>query len=404
MIRAIRTLLVASAILIPGASSRAAETKTDGPALLMRVITQNNDPELQLDVLRGMYAALEGRRNVPTPQGWSDVYAKLAHGDNAELRTLARQLATIYGDKQAIAEMQTSLEDAKVPVEERRVILRSLLAAGVDGLAPTLQHLITDKELGPAALAGLAAYDDPSTPGVILADYPKLDLAGRRAALNTLAGRLTYAKELTAAVRANKIPKTDLTAYTIRQLRDLGDDSLNQFVDEVYGVARASSGEKAKQIANYKAMLTDALIAKGNASRGRAVFAKTCAQCHTLYGAGGAVGPDLTGSQRASTDYVVQNVVDPSALIAREFQVTLIRTKDKRVVSGIATETPDGFKVVTETGTTIIPKTQIDKLKKSELSMMPEGLLTGMSDGDVVDLFAYLRTTAQVPLPTDAAH
>jgi putative heme-binding domain-containing protein len=248
-------------------------------------------------------------------------------------------------------------------------------------------------------LTGLAAYDDPNTPGVILTAYPKLDLAARRAALNTLAGRLSYAKELAGAVRANNIAKADLTAYTIRQLRDLGDDSLNKFVDDVYGVARASSGDKAKLIANYKAMLTDAVIAGGNASRGRAVFAKTCAQCHTLYGAGGNVGPDLTGSQRANTDYVVQNVVDPSALIAREYQVTLIRTKDKRVVSGIATETPDGYKVVTETGTTIIPKTQIDKLKKSELSMMPEGLLSGMSDGDVVDLFAYLRTTAQVPLP-----
>lgn len=389
--------IAAVAILAPVALT--AESKVDGPALLVRVIAQSNDGQLQLDVLRGMYAALEGRRNVPTPQGWSDVYAKLAHADNAELRTLAHQLAAIYGDKRAIAEMQKTLEDVKAPVEERHVVLRSLLAAGVEGLAPTLQHLATDKDLGPAALSGLAAYDDANTPAVILTAYPKLDLAARRAALNTLAGRLIYAKELTAAVRANKVPKADLTAYTIRQLRDLGDDSLNKFVDEVYGVARASSGEKAQQIANYKGMLSDAVIAGGDVSHGRAVFAKTCAQCHTLYGVGGTVGPDLTGSQRANTDYVVQNVVDPSALIAREYQVTLIRTKDKRVVSGIATETPDGYKVVTETGTTIIPKTQVDKLKKSELSMMPEGLLTGMGNGDVVDLFAYLRTTAQVPLP-----
>jgi putative heme-binding domain-containing protein len=389
--------IAAIAVIAPVAV--AAETKADGPALLVRVIAQSNDPQLQLDVLRGMYAALEGRRSVPTPQGWSDVYAKLARGDNAELRTLAHQLAAIYGDKRAIAEMTKTLEDVKAPAEERRVVLRSLLAAGVEGLAPTLQHLIADKELGAAALAGLAAYDESNTFSVILDAYPKLDLAARRAALNTLAGRLTYAKDLTTAVRANKIPKADLTAYTIRQLRDLGDDALNKFVDEVYGVARASSGEKAQQIANYKSMLTDAVIAGGNASHGRAVYAKTCAQCHTLYGVGGTVGPDLTGSQRANTDYIVQNVVDPGALIAREYQVTLIRTKDKRVVSGIATETPDGYKVVTETGTTIIPKTQVDKLKKSELSMMPEGLLNGMGDRDVIDLFAYLRTTAQVPLP-----
>ena len=98
-----RLLIGIAAVAILAPVALAAESKADGPALLMRVITQSNDPQLQLDVLRGMYAALEGRRNVPTPQGWTGVYAKLAHGENAELRTLARQLAAIYGDKQAIA-------------------------------------------------------------------------------------------------------------------------------------------------------------------------------------------------------------------------------------------------------------------------------------------------------------
>src|SRR3954454_2263059 len=102
----------------------------DGPALLMRLVARSNDAQLQLVVLRGVYAALEGRRNVPSPAGWSDVYAELGHGDNADLRTLARQPAASYGDKTAIAEMQKTLEDARAPIEERRVVLRTLLAAG----------------------------------------------------------------------------------------------------------------------------------------------------------------------------------------------------------------------------------------------------------------------------------
>jgi putative heme-binding domain-containing protein len=112
------------------------------------------------------------------------------------------------------------------------------------------------------------------------------------------------------------------------------------------------------------------------------------------------VGPNLTGSNRFNLDYVLQNVVDPSAVIAREYQVTLIRTKDGRVVSGIATEGDHAVKVVSETGTVLVPRADIDKMKRSDLSMMPEGLLNGLSEQDVADLVAYLKTSEQVPLPT----
>jgi putative heme-binding domain-containing protein len=149
-------------------------------------------------------------------------------------------------------------------------------------------------------------------------------------------------------------------------------------------------------------VLTEDRIRSANPSHGRATFARVCAQCHTLYDQGGQVGPNLTGSNRFNLDYVLQNVVDPSAVIAREYQVTLIRTKDGRVVSGIAQETENAVKVISETGTVVVPRDEIDKVKRSELSMMPEGLVNGMSEADFTDLVAYLRTTNQVALPADA--
>src|SRR4051812_1034333 len=123
-----RWLIGLAAVVVLSPLAHAAETKADGRALLIRLVARSDDVQLQLDVLRGMHAALEGRRNVPSPDGWTDVYAKLGHGGNAELRTLARQLAAIYGDEQAIADMQKTLEDAKTPTDERRTVLRSLLA------------------------------------------------------------------------------------------------------------------------------------------------------------------------------------------------------------------------------------------------------------------------------------
>jgi putative heme-binding domain-containing protein len=155
-------------------------------------------------------------------------------------------------------------------------------------------------------------------------------------------------------------------------------------------------------MARFKAMATPEQMKEADPSRGRAVYARTCAQCHMLYGEGGKVGPDLTGSNRADIDYFLQNVVDPSAVIAKDFQMTMIRTKDKRVITGIAAEGDHAVKMTSETGTVVVPKNEIDRMKLSDLSMMPEGLLNGLSEREALDLVAYLRTTQQAPLPPGA--
>ena len=65
-------------------------------------------------------------------------------------------------------------------------------------------------------------------------------------------------------------------------------------------------------MAKYKAVLSHA-AAKADLSRGRLIFNRTCQQCHKMYDIGGDIGPNLTGSDRANLDYVLENVLDPSA-------------------------------------------------------------------------------------------
>jgi putative heme-binding domain-containing protein len=74
-----------------------------------------------------------------------------------------------------------------------------------------------------------------------------------------------------------------------------------------------------------------------------------------------------------------------------------------RVVSGIATEDANGIKLVSDQGTVVVPRAEVRKVKLSELSVMPEGLLGGLKDDEVTDLVAYLRSPRQVPLPPDGA-
>ena len=130
------------------------------------------------------------------------------------------------------------------------------------------------------------------------------------------------------------------------------------------------------------------------------MFAKTCAACHTLFDAGGKIGPELTGSQRRNLDYVLSNVLDPSAVLAKDYQMHLIQTGDGRVLSGIIkSEDDNAISVQTATELVVVPKSEIETRQETANSMMPDGLLPSLSADEVRDLVSYLASPSQVPLP-----
>ncbi|OYW15102.1 MAG: hypothetical protein B7Z55_15270, partial [Planctomycetales bacterium 12-60-4] len=135
---------------------------------------------------------------------------------------------------------------------------------------------------------------------------------------------------------------------------------------------------------------------------GRELFNKTCAACHTLFGSGKQIGPDITGSNRANLDYLLENLLDPSAVVGKDYQMTVVITEDGRSINGIVKEESDSAVVLqTPTDLVTVAKKAIEERKLSELSLMPEGQLKPLAASDVRDLVAYLAAPAQVPLPGD---
>jgi putative heme-binding domain-containing protein len=108
----------------------------------------------------------------------------------------------------------------------------------------------------------------------------------------------------------------------------------------------------------------------------------------------------LTGFNRGNTDYLLLNMIDPSADIQDAYKLVIIDTKDGQFLAGtIAQE--DGQRVVMNLARQrqAVLKSNIVSRKVSDLSMMPEGTLTGLPDNLALDLVKYLQTTKQVPLP-----
>jgi putative heme-binding domain-containing protein len=393
-----RFFLLLLAACVPLASVRA--QSDDALPILVQVLSSTDDAQVQLDILKGLADGLKGRRGVKAPAGWDALAAKLATSSNAQVKELVQQLSLVFGSASALADMRKQLLDAKAPTAQRLAALEALVAAKDASLAEPLRQLLKEPVLRGAALRGLATYDDPKTPPAILELLPTLDSATKRDAFGTLAARLSFARALVSALAAGKFPAKDLPADLVRQLRNYQQADLNAALDQHWGAARESTADKKAEMERYKALLAKAGAPKDDLVKGRVVFAKTCGQCHTLYGVGGKVGPDITGSNRSDLDYLLHNILDPNAEIPNDYRTWNLDTKDDRSVSGIlARQDATAVTLVTPNETLTVARTDIARLKQSELSMMPEGLLQALPEEEVRNLIAYLRGKEQVPLP-----
>ncbi len=348
-----------------------------------------------LEGLRDGLAAL-GRREARAPANWADATAPLAPLADPKLRELLTQVNQLFGDARAFAAQLAALQDRSATVERRREILRAFARDGYAEALPVTLALLDEAPLRRDAIRALAAFDDAGIAPALLQRYPSLDPADKAEVILTLSGRRSTAQPLLAALRRNTLPKRDVSAFAARQLvRVLGP----AFAD-FWGPVAQPDENKQQDIARYKRVLTDAEFARADVRRGRVLFERTCAACHQLYGAGGNVGPDLTGSNRANLDYILTEIVNPSEVMLESYQLVTVTTRDGRTLSGNVAAEDDRQLTLRLIGQdTAIAKSEIVSREKSPVSLMPEGLLQSLAQDEVRDLLAYLRTTTQVPLP-----
>jgi putative membrane-bound dehydrogenase-like protein len=370
-----------------------------GLPVLVGALGTSTISEEQLAILRAIRSSLSGQRHVEPPAQWKAVYRDLSKSDNEEVRREATALGVTFGDAAALEELRKLVASGEVDAGARRDALQALLAARDARLVETLYELLNDEDLRTSAISGLALYDDPRTAAKLLAIYPSLSSAEKRLTLATLSSRVPYGLALLNAVKSKQIPVADLPADLVRQLHNLKDEAVDGLLAEIWGQVRSTPEDKAALIAQYRKLLAQPPERAPDPQLGRAVFAKTCQQCHTLYGVGDTIGPDLTGSNRADAEYLLSNIVDPGALIAKEYQSTVIVMVDGRVVTGIVTkEDEKTLTVRTATETVVIPQEEIETRDLSELSLMPEDQLKQFSQHEFLSLIDYLRGRSQVPM------
>jgi putative heme-binding domain-containing protein len=197
--------------------------------------------------------------------------------------------------------------------------------------------------------------------------------------------------DLLRAVDGGVIPKADVSVEQLARLRQFNDAGVAGLMQKVYGEpARPTSEQKAREIARIKAVVGGG---PGDVAAGKAIFGQRCAACHTLFKEGGQVGPDLTPYERRNVDFLLVSIVDPSAAIREEYTNFRIDTADDQTFVGLIKErAADSVTIVDATQQrTVIPKRDIRDERALVTSIMPEGLLDGLTEQQLRDLFAYLQ-------------
>jgi putative heme-binding domain-containing protein len=310
---------------------------------------------------------------------------------------MIQNLSLIFGTGRTPDELIAIVKNTDGDANARRNAFTGLTRSAKPELLTVVRSLINDKILGTAARSALAAYDDPAIPKALLSPWPVRSHEQQQATIATLITRPAYAHALLDAVQAGTVPASTISPYQARQIRSLNDPDLTQKLTTTWGELRDTPEAKKTELAQWTQRLTPDLIAKSDPKKGKAIFAASCAACHKLYGEGGALGPELTGSDRHKLSYLLENILDPSAIVPADYRMTLLQLKDGRTLTGvIPAQTDRTLTLQTPAERLTIEKTQITSQQQLPISFMPEGLLTALGQDQVPHLIAYLMSTIPV--------
>ncbi len=380
---------------------RRAAADPRGREACVEVLARTRDRAECSQILDGLQSALLNRRELEMPSHWPAAYAWLR--EQAQLADRALVLAAVFGDRRAYPDLRAKLADSQTPRELRELVLDALVRGKDPQAVPVIISLLDEKELCSPALRALGAFDAPSISTAILARWESYDEAQRRDAVSTLTSRSEGALALLDAMEEGRVAHEVIGAFELRKLEALGDSAVLQRLGEVWGIVRRIPEDREAEIAAWLERLTPERIAEADRSHGRAIFARTCARCHVLFGEGESVGPDLTGGNRGETEFLLRNIIDPAAIIPQEYQVTIVQTVDGRLLTGIVLEErPDALVLRTENERLTLARSEIEAMRRDANSMMPEGQLATLSEEEVRDLFGYLQGKEQAPLPATA--
>ncbi len=308
----------------------------------------------------------------------------------------AARLAATLGDPAGRQWMRRIFLSEEQPLDRRSQALEALIGGHDTAVRDTVTQVLADSGkystvLRNRAIEMLGRLDDPWVATVVLQQWSKMEPELQPAAINLLTQRPAWAHDLLDAIARQQVPRNALAVNQLRKLYASPDDSLVQKVKAQWGTLRTTRNpDRERVIGEMRILLART---SGNAPQGEEVFHRVCGQCHKIYGRGQDVGPDLTSNGRSSFEQLLSNVFDPSLVIGAAYQARTVVTTDGQLLTGLTVEDNEQRVVLRVQGgrLEVIPRDEIEEVRVSQLSLMPEELEKQFKPQEIADLFAFLK-------------
>lgn len=380
-------------------------------AACARLLQQAPGSADSLLLIKGMEQGLEGRRLASVPAPLEKPLADLWLKDSTNLTLL--RFALRLGSEPAFKRALELIVSGNTPQPERTALIDIVGQVGPPETAATLQQLAREPQPVPirmAALSSLQRFSDPAIATLLLEDYVRMPPEMRTRARDVLVSRLPWSVFLVEAVKAGKIKPEEVPLDQVRRMVTHDDKALIASMEKLWGrIKKETPQEKLSKISEVGILVRETgvngLRGTPDPVGGKVVFTKVCATCHTLFGEGNKVGPDLTGSDRKNTPLMLSSIIDPSGAMRAEYVAYTVATVDGRVLTGLMAEsTPQTVTLLDDKNKrTVVPRSEIEELKESPISLMPEKILDPLSPKEIRDLWAYLRSPAPIGAPAASA-
>jgi putative membrane-bound dehydrogenase-like protein len=294
---------------------------------------------------------------------------------------VARRLQTIVDRLSTDAESNATEESQLATIDLLAVLAPNSNRLAMLALSPGKQTL---RQHAIAALAATKAEFDWHK---LLAQFPRETPAIRRAILDAVlrdAGRTSL---LLDELQAARIKPAELDLVQSNRLQQHRDAKIKARALQIFG--SATPADRVQALASYQ----PALQRDGNATAGRLIFEKNCSTCHRIGGVGVNVAPDISDSRTKTTAQLLGDILQPNRAIDSNYVAYSLLTTDGNAVTGILTLETAGAITLKQPGdkSITIPRDEIDELKSSGVSLMPEGLEKNIPLADMSDLLAFIK-------------
>ena len=310
--------------------------------------------------------------------------AKLISNPPSELTDVIDGLKRVLDQNQQIA-MNPGLA-----IADRVAAVELLGYQPFDSAGQTLRELLSSDQPAEIQRASIDALQRNGSTGaaeIVVDRWSQLGPSVRGTAIALLLRRTESTRMALAAMSAGKMSPSSLSIDQRVRLLKHSDAKLRASAKELFGGVVSKNRQKVAK--DYES----ALAMRADPAHGREVFKRVCAACHRIAGEGHQAGPDLSDVRNRSKAALLYDILDPNSKVEPRFTSYSILTLDGSVFTGLVeSETSEAVVLkMAEGKSKTIGRVEIDQMKASDVSLMPEGIEKDITTQQMADLLAYLK-------------